>query len=468
MKTRAARILVVDDETDMLNGCSKIIQALGYIPATAASGALAIDLLQQDEFDLILCDLFMPDVDGKEVLKQAKQLAPFTPVVIFTAYGTIGRAVDAMKYGAFDFIEKPFDIEYLKVLIKKGLKQRRLYQERTNLINQLEEKYSFENIIGKSMAMRRIFDTIESIAKTDASVLITGESGTGKELIARSLHARSNRKKNPFVPVNCSAFPESLFEAELFGYERGAFTGANKRKMGLLEFADGGTFFLDEVCELPNSLQAKLLRVLQDQRLRHIGGTGLIQVDVRVISATNWDLQQAREKGVLRDDFYYRLNVVNIHLPPLRERPEDIPLLMEHFLREQLKSSPKSIQGFHPQVMDLFQVYPWPGNVRELENVVEHAISLARGDEILLNDLPESILQFVQNHHEIQPLTSLPLAEAKRRAIEKTEKTYLLALLKEYHGNITKIAEKSKMTRRNLHRILNRHGLNPAAWRNQK
>ena len=468
MINKPARILIVDDENDMLNACRKIFTALGHKPFLADSGALAIQFLQQEEFDLILCDLFMPEIDGVQVLEKAKEVAPFTPVVIFSAYGTIDRAVSAMKLGAFDFIEKPFDFEHLKVLVEKGLRQRKLYLERSNLIKQLEDKYNFDNIIGQSAGLRKVFDMVENVAQTDANVLITGESGTGKELIARSIHARSSRSTSAFVPVNCTAFPENLFESELFGYEKGAFTGATKRKLGLLEFADGGTFFLDEVCELPLTLQAKLLRVLQDQQLRHVGGNELIQIDIRLISATNCDLQQAQQNGQIRDDFYYRINVVNIHIPPLRERKEDIPLLAEHFLQQQVKSSTKNIVGFNPQVLVLFENYDWPGNIRELENIVEHAISLSRGEEIMPFDLPPAFLKIKPTHPNYQPLTALPLSEAKNRAIEEVEKTYLLKLLKEFNGNVTKISEKAQMTRRNLHRLLNRHGLDPALWRNAK
>ena len=462
------RILVIDDEKDMLNACGKILDALDYHPVLVDNGKLGIELLVHDEFDLVLCDLFMPEVDGMDILKKATELAPHTPVVIFTAYGTIDRAVIAMKSGAFDFIEKPFEIEHLKVIIEKGLSQRKLYLERINLLKQLQDKYSFDNIVGQSSAMRKVFDMVESVAPSDANVLITGESGTGKELIARSIHARSARHTNAFVPVNCSAFPENLFEAELFGYEKGAFTGASKRKLGLLEFADEGTFFLDEVCELPNALQAKLLRVLQDQQLRHVGGTELIQIDVRLISATNWVLEDAREKGLLRDDFYYRLNVVNIHIPPLRERREDISLLAEYFLRNQLKASAKDLNGFHPLVSKEFELYDWPGNVRELENVVEHAVTVARGMEITLADVPTYLTQKKTRYMIDQQMNSLSLAELKNHTYETIEREYLLKYLKEYKGNVTKIAEKAQMTRRNLHRLISRHRLDPSAWRAEK
>jgi DNA-binding NtrC family response regulator len=467
MKNKA-RILVIDDEKDMLNALRKIFDALGYYPVMVNNGKLGIELLTDDEFDLILCDLFMPEVDGMDVLKKTNELAPYTPVVIFTAFGTVDRAVSAMRFGAFDFIEKPFEIEHLKVLIEKGLSQRKLYLERLNLLDQLQEKYSFDNIIGQSLSMMKIFELVESVASTDANILITGDSGTGKELIARSIHARSTRHTNAFVPVNCSAFPETLFEAELFGYEKGAFTGATKRKLGLLEFADEGTFFLDEVCELPPALQAKLLRVLQDQQLRHVGGTELIQVDVRLISATNWDLEEARKKGFLRDDFYYRINVVNIHIPPLRERREDISLLAEYFLRNQLKSSTKDIGGFHQLVLQHFESYDWPGNVRELENVIEHAVAVSRGDEITLADLPTNIAHQKSNYLINEQLNDLSLRELKNRSYDEVERAYLLKYLKENNGNVTKIAQNAQMTRRNLHRLLNKHGLDPSSWRNNK
>ncbi len=465
MTTAKTRILIIDDEKDMLNALRKIMNALNYQSALVDNGQLAIELLAQEEFDLILCDLFMPEIDGMDILKRANELAPITPIIIFTAYGTIDRAVHAMKLGAFDFIEKPFDIEHLKVIIEKGLAQRRLYIERLNLLNQLQQRYGFDNIIGRSSVMRKVLEMVEQVAATEANVLITGESGTGKELIARSIHAHSPRRKRAFVPVNCSAFPENLFEAELFGYEKGAFTGASRRKPGLLEFANDGTFFLDEVCELTPSLQAKLLRVLQDQQLRHIGGTELIQVDVRLISATNKDLEQARNQKLLRDDFYYRINVVNIHVPPLRERREDIPLLAEYSLQQQLKTSAKNISGFHPQVLRELESYHWPGNVRELENVVQHAIAVTRGNEITLADLPSTMNQKEQKPLIADQMDNLSLVEIKNRTCDEIERFYLIKYLKECKGNVSQVAQKAQMTRRNLHRLLNKHGLEPSLWR---
>ncbi|MCK5086980.1 MAG: sigma-54-dependent Fis family transcriptional regulator [Melioribacteraceae bacterium] len=457
-----ARILIVDDEPEMLSGCTKIIRALGYKPFPIQDGALAIQLIKEEEFDLVLCDLLMPDIDGMQILKEIQKYAPLTPVVIFTAYGTIDRVVSAMKVGAFDFIEKPFEADYLKIILQKGLEQRDLFLERANLIHLLEDKYSFENIIGQSPAMRRVFEMVDSVAQSDANVLITGESGTGKELIARSIHARSRRRTKSFVPVNCGAFPENLFEAELFGYEKGAFTGAIQSKIGLLEFANNGTFFLDEVCEFPLNLQTKLLRVLQDQQLRHLGGNELIQINVRLLSATNRNLQKALSDGIMREDFYYRLNVINIDIPPLRERKEDIGLLAKFLLQKTLKSSPKIIADIDNDVIQLFEKYKWPGNVRELENVIERAVTLAKGNRITLNDLPVEI-----NTEEDSTITfdNLSLQDAKKKTVDELERKYLIYLLNKHKGHVTKIAEEAGMTRRNIHRLLNRHKIDPNSWR---
>ena len=457
-----AKILIVDDEPEMLSGCAKIIRALGYQPFPIQDGALAIKLIKEDEYDMVLCDLLMPEIDGMQVLKAIQTYAPLTPVIIFTAYGTIDRVVNAMKIGAFDFIEKPFEAEYLKVVLQKGLAQRNLFLERANLIHLLEDKYSFDNIIGQSPGMRNVFEMVESVAQSDANVLITGESGTGKELIARSIHARSKRRTKSFVPVNCGAFPENLFEAELFGYEKGAFTGATKNKIGLLEFATDGTFFLDEVCEFPLNLQTKLLRVLQDQQLRHLGGNELIQIDVRLISATNRNMQGALSDVIMREDFYYRLNVINIEIPPLRERKEDISLLAKFLFQKILKSSPKKITDIDNDVILLLEKYSWPGNVRELENVIERAITLAKGDRITTKELPPEINTEIDSTITFD---NLSLHEAKKKTIAELERKYLINLLNKHKGIVTKIADEAGMTRRNIHRLLKNHKIDPNLWR---
>jgi DNA-binding NtrC family response regulator len=459
---KKSRILIVDDEPDMLTACAKIISVLGNEPGPVGHAKEAIKFLEEEEFDLIFCDLLMPEHDGMEILEICQKLAPSTPVIIFSAYGTIDRAVTAMKAGAFDFIEKPFDINNLKILIEKGLRQRNLYRERVNLLKQLEDKYHFDNIIGKSLVMRNVFEMIENVSKSDANILITGESGTGKELIARSIHARSRRKTKAFVPVNCGAFPENLFEAELFGYERGAFTGAVHRKIGLIEFADGGTFFLDEVCELPANLQIKLLRTLQDQKVRRVGGNDLIQIDIRLISATNQNIENALKQEMLRKDFYYRLNVINIQVPPLRERKEDIQLLAEHFLDKCLKSSSKEISGLTNEVIHALENYNWPGNVRELENNIERAVTLSKNNKITLADLPPHL---ITNNTLQSSYSGTSLTELKHKAIEEIEKNFLMFLLEKFKGNITKVAEEAGLTRRHIHRMINTYKIDPNTWR---
>lgn len=455
------KILVIDDEKDMLDGVRKILTLSGFECMTAQNGEQGIKLLTDFQFDLVLSDLFMPDIDGNQIIQKAIKLQPGIPVIIFTAFGTVERAVEAMKNGAYDFIEKPFNSEHLVMKIKRAVEFKNLTQERENLISQLKDKYSFQNIIGKSRVMLNVFNLIEQVAPVDVNVLITGESGTGKELIARAIHALSRRSSKPFVPINCNALPENLFEAELFGYERGAFTGAYNRKIGYLEYADGGTFFMDEVMELPARIQVKLLRVLQERKLTRVGGHDLIDFNVRIVSATNTDLQKALESGQIREDFYFRLNVVQIQIPPLRERKIDIPLLSYHFLEQANKSNQKNVTEIDADVLKLFDNYPWPGNVRELENVIQSAIVFCRTNKIMISNLPE----YLRNYCASSEFEKYSLADAKLIAVEKVEHNYLLYLLKKHSGNITKVAEESGMTRRNIHRIINKHSLNPDDWR---
>ncbi|MGE5430969.1 MAG: sigma-54-dependent transcriptional regulator [Syntrophomonadaceae bacterium] len=456
------RILIIDDEPDMLSGFSSILSALGYSPVALTDGHSAIKILKEEEFDLIFCDLLMDEMNGFEIIREAAKISPGTPIIIFTAYGTVERAVQAMQSGAFDFLEKPVDTEKLKIVIEKGLRQKRFFKERNNILRQLDDKFQFDNIVGRSEEIMKVFEMIESISKTDANILITGESGTGKELIARSIHAHSSRKMKPFIPVNCGAFPENLFEAELFGYEKGAFTGATSRKPGLLEYANEGTFFLDEVCELPLSLQVKLLRVLQERAVRRLGGHELISVDFRIISATNRDFDKAAELGQMRSDLYYRLNVINIHLPPLRDRKEDIAILAGHFLKKFLKTSHRNITGFSDEVIKILENYSWPGNIRELENVIERMVIMSKGDVITISDLPPKLIG-----EELKTVSfdKMKLPEVKQKAIDEVEKKYLVYLLRKHNGNVTHMAEEAGMTRRNIHRLLNLYGFEPEKWR---
>jgi len=459
---RKTKILVIDDEEDMLRGFGKLLEAQGHKAYPASNAAAAVKILEEEEIDIVFTDLLMPDIDGLQVLELVQKYNPSIPVIIFSAYGTVDRAVIAMKAGAFDFIEKPFDAERVTLVIQKALNHLSLYRERNNLLSQLEEKFKFDNIIGVSPEIRKIFEMVENVSKSEANILLTGESGTGKELVARSIHAHSGRKTSPFVPVNCGAFPENLFEAEIFGYEKGAFTGANKRKIGLLEYANGGTFFMDEVCELPMPLQTKLLRAIQDKQIRHLGGNELIQVDVRIISATNESIEKALSCQKLREDLYYRLNVINIHLPPLRERKGDIRLLAEVFLKKFAAKMKKDITGFAVDVLEYFENYKWPGNIRELENVVERAVTLSKGKKITIAELPTYL--FPEAMAAIS-FDKIKFTDARQNAVEDVEKKYLLHLLQKHKGNITKMAEEAGMTRRNIHRLLHNHNINTNDWR---
>ncbi len=462
--TYSAKILIIDDEPDMLSGFAAILEALGHTPHPAISAPAAYEFLLQNEFDIIFSDLQMPELNGMQFLEKARKIAPDTPIVIFTAYGTIERAVDAMKNGAYDFIEKPINTDRLRNVLSKSLAQRKLYKERGVLMNESPNRYGIENIIGKSKAIEKVFDIVKQVADSEANVLITGESGTGKELIARCIHVLSAKRNKPFVPVNCGALPEQLFESEIFGYEKGAFTGANRKKIGLLEYADGGVFFLDEVCELPLTMQVKMLRVMQDKNLRRLGGNELIHVNTRILSATNRNISWFVETEKMRNDFFYRINVINIHLPPLRERENDILLLAEFFLERALKTSLKDIRGFSPEVIDKLIRFSWPGNVRQLENVIERAVILTNDRIITIADLP------VYLNEETAPVSEnkssqVSLQEAKHKLTADIEKKVLQSLLEKHRGNITRVAEEAGMTRRNAHRLIKLHQINPDTWR---
>lgn len=403
----------------------------------------------------------MPNISGNQIIELIKKSHPEIPIIIFTAFGTVERAVEAMKLGAYDFIEKPFDSQHLIMKINRAVEFKTLKSGKENLISQLQRKYSFQNIIAKSRAMKNVFDIIEQVAMVDANVLITGESGTGKELIARSIHFLSQRKTAPNVPVNCGAFPENLFESELFGYEKSAFTGAANRKIGFLEYANSGTFFMDEVFEMPTHIQAKLLRALQERKLTRVGGNNLIDFNVRIIAATNKDLQKAIESDAVREDFYFRINVVQIHIPPLRVRKIDIPLLADYFLSKSNESAKKNISGIDGRVLNIFENYSWPGNVRELENVIQSAAVFCQTDKITPADLPKYLFsESLKNDFE-----KYSLAETKKLAIEKIERDFLLFLMEKHTGNITKVAQESGMTRRNIYRIMSKYNLNPDDYR---
>jgi DNA-binding NtrC family response regulator len=384
---RKKKILFVDDDPQMRELISDFFNAGEYSIVVAENGKSALDQITNFEFDAVITDLRMPEMDGLTLLREIRALDPIVPVILITAFGSIESAVEAIKDGATNFVPKPFKVNTLKAIIDKAIEQKWMMEENRFLKEELEEKYSFQNIIGKSKTMQNIFQMVRQVAASHANVLIEGESGTGKELVARALHFKSPRAQRPFVTINCSALPETLLESELFGYVKGAFTDAKGTKKGLFEVADGGTLFLDEISSMTLSLQAKLLRVLQDGEIRPLGHTVSHKVDVRIISATNKDLESEIDEKAFREDLYYRLNVVAISLPPLRKRREDIPLLAQHFLRYYAEINNKKISRFDPTAMAYLINAPWKGNVRELENAIERAVVLSNTDVITPMDL---------------------------------------------------------------------------------
>ena len=450
------RILVVDDEEDMLENCSRILDRLGYEPLLESDGGKGVVRFEQEHPMVTLTDLRMPGMDGLEVLRTIRRIDPDALVILFTAFATVETAVEAVKEGAFDYIPKPFSADQLQLVIERALTQRRLLEENRRLREQLTETYRFENIVGRSRPMAQVFDLIKKVAASEANILVVGESGTGKELIARCIHANSHRAARAFVPVDCASLPEHLLESELFGHERGAFTGAIATRRGLFEEANGGTSFLDEVGDIPLPLQAKLLRVLQERQVRRVGGNRFIDVDVRVISATHQNLAEMVQQGRFREDLYYRLNVISLPLPPLRDRPGDIPILAYHFLRKYAAQSGKEIKGISPETLELLEAYPWAGNVRELQNVMERAVVLSEAEMINPVELPVS-LRLPQKAPAALVADHLSLKKAKRQWLEAFEREYLVALLKKHQGNISQAAKTAGVDRKTIHRLIKRY-----------
>jgi len=385
------RILIVDDEPSMREMLRIVLRRDGYDVQLADSGRGALEQLRQSHFDLLLSDIKMPDISGVDVLRAAKEINRDVVAFMMTAYASTSTAVDAMRLGAVDYFTKPFSVDELRLKIRQHLESHRLKQENVLLKKALNTRYEFSNIIGRSEPMLDVFRMVETIAKTTSTVLITGESGTGKDLVARAIHYNSLRRERPFVALNCGGVPETLLESELFGHMRGAFTGADTNKKGLIEVADGGTVFLDEIGEMNTTMQVKLLRVLQDRRFRRLGGTEEVQADIRVIAATNQDLEKLVGSGRFREDLFYRINVIRMHLPPLRERRDDIPLLAEHFLSKYAEQMKKPVRSVAQESLRLLQAYGWPGNVRELENVIERAVALEQTPTVLPHSLPPQI-----------------------------------------------------------------------------
>lgn len=446
-------ILIVDDDAEMVNLMEEILEKEGYSITKVFQGTEALQTIKDEIFDMVITDIRMPEIGGLDILRAVKKIHPETIVLLVTAFGTIETAISAMREGAYDYIAKPFRIDEIRILVKRALDQQRLMKEYAYLQAGLKEKYRLENIVGRSNEMLEVYKTVAKVSDSRSTVLITGESGTGKELIARAVHHNSSRADRPFVAIHCAALPEQLIESELFGYVKGAFTGANAAKRGMFEEADTGTCFLDEIGDIPLSTQVKLLRVLQEKEIRRIGAEQTIKVDVRIIAATNANLEKLIAEGKFREDLYYRLSVVSIHLPPLRERKEDIELLAQHFLRKYSQESGSAPKAIYPGSMELLLKYSWPGNVRELENVLERAINLAQHELIMPEDLPEKL-------REQQPESPLALL-SQHLTMRDLEKKYLLLVLQENNWNYTISAEKLGISVRTIQRMVQRYKLDP-------
>jgi len=455
---KGIKVLVIDDELDMLENCSRIIGRLGYECVTLDDSTEADSVIERELPFVILTDFSMPGRNGLDVLKIAHGIDPDIVVLLISGYATIPNVVEAMKEGAFDYLSKPFSAEQLKVAVQRAVKHRTLAEENRYLRTQLAMSKGFDNMVGTSPAMRKVFDTIRKVSAADVGILIYGESGTGKELVARSIHANSRRSGSTFVPVDCASLPENLLESELFGHEKGSFTGADETRPGLFEFANGGTFFLDEIGEMGINLQAKLLRVLQERQFRRIGGRKMIDVDVRVIAATNRNLDEAIAAGQFREDLYYRLNVVSIKLPPLRERGGDTTLLADHFLQQASPPAGEGPIGISSEALRMLENYDWPGNVRELQNVISRAVALCSGDTITPEDLPDR-LKSSAGARPPAASDGISFKDAKKEWLASFEKEYLADLLKRHDNNISRAAKEAGIDRKTIHRLINKYDL---------
>ena len=443
-------LLVADDDAVARDLLVEVLTREGYRVRAAEGGEACVRIAESEPIDLALVDLRMADLDGLDVLARLSALEPPVPVLILTAFATVDTAIQAIRAGAYDYLSKPFRIEEIKLAVRRALETQRLQRENLQYRQALRERDRVENLVGHSPAMVELYRTIARVAPLDTTVLIQGETGTGKELVARAIHQASPRGQRPFTVVDCAALPETLVESELFGHEKGAFTGATQSRRGLLEAAAGSTCLLDEVGELTPPLQARLLRVLQERVIRRVGGTEPIPVDVRIIAATNRDLRKLVDEGRFREDLFYRLNVVTIHVPPLRERAEDVPLLAQHFLRRAAAAAGKTVVGLTREALDLLAAYPWPGNVRELEHVIERAVVLTTSTLLTPEDLPP----------ELRPMAPAPPADrpARRKTLEELKRWYVEQVLAETGGNKARAAEILGIDRRTLYRILSRTG----------
>jgi two-component system response regulator AtoC len=444
-------ILIVDDDEITCNLLEEVLSKEGYGVDKALNGREAIDKGEKKAYDVVLTDIRMTDVDGMEVLRAYRQKSPDTIIIMMTAFGSIETAIQAIKEGAYDYVSKPFKLDEIKLTIRRSLEQKRLLQENILYRQELITKYKLENIVGRSTQMLQVYKTVARVAESRSTVLITGESGTGKELVARAIHFNSPRSSKPFVAVDCGSLAETLLESELFGHVRGAFTGAVANKKGLFEEAENGTCFLDEVGDISLAMQAKLLRIIQEHEIKRVGGTETIRIDVRIVAATNKNLEELVVEKKFREDLFYRLNVVSIHLSPLRERMDDVPILADHFLRKYAAENKKAVSRISTEAMDLLLRYHWPGNVRELENILERAVTLSRHSLILPEDLPR---RFRVEANEIGA-SSLP----SQISLTDLEKLYIKKVLDETGGNKKKAADILGIDRRTLYRMAARYGI---------
>jgi DNA-binding NtrC family response regulator len=441
------RILIVDDDLEMSQLLLDVLQGEGFEVMSLGNSLEALKLLKKEEFDVIVTDLKMKGLKGLDLLEESKKVAGLTPVIIITAFGTIETAIKAMKMGAYDYITKPFAMDEFILTVNKALENRFLKKEVVRLKKEVESRYHFHQLVGKSPAMLKVYDLIERISDSAGNVLITGESGTGKELVAKAIHYNGFRKEGPFVAVNCAAIPETLLESELFGYKKGAFTDAKVDKKGLLFEAHEGALFLDEITEMPYTLQAKLLRVIEEREVRPLGDTHSYPMDIRVISCSNKDIRELIRQGHFREDLYYRLKVIDIELPPLRKRRDDIPLLVQHFISQYSRELKKTVSGISEEVLKIFLNHFWPGNVRELENVIQRAMTLCRNEWILPEDLPSSMVQEKEENLIEKSLEG-------RCTIDQLEKEYIRKVMIEVGGNKSKAAGILGLDRKTLYRKL--------------
>jgi len=457
-------VLIVEDHDRLREQLGHFYEQEGFKVATAACGEEGVRRLTQEKFALVVSDVKMPGMDGFQLARHVREKYPDTDVILITAFGNIKQAVEAMKLGASDYITKPFQPEAIRLVSEKLIEKRRLLEEVRQLRQKVQDEHSLENIISKSPKMLKVFDLIRALADTDSGVMITGETGTGKELVARAIHNLSRRKQKHFVAINCGAFPDTLLESELFGYEKGAFTGAVQSRAGKIELADAGTLFLDEIETIATPMQVKLLRVLQEREVERLGGNRKVKVDMRVIAATNVDLSLCLARGSLREDFYYRINVIPVQLPPLRERLEDLPLLINHVLSKHPVAHERNIRQVAPEVLDQMLSYHWPGNIRELENILERAIVKCQSETIEHVDLPTAPQRIIDRNYGANGSGELSL----KQWLLQSEKDYLRGLLIKHKGGISLSAKEAKVDNKTLYRKMRRHGLQKKSFKDME